>query len=168
MQQHFRDSLSPDTAVAAELFQHDGALSEVDPAIADLIKQEKGRQIHGLELIASENFTSRAVHLPLPFLPAGAASAVVGTTLVFIGHHLRSATTIQLRDEASNAMLRMTPTGDAGGGLLHDEQVLGGTAGSALLWRQRVHRPGRAPLPGGSAVHRTAHRQLALRGKATW
>jgi glycine hydroxymethyltransferase len=45
----------------AQLFQHDGPLSEVDPQIADLIKQEKGRQVHGLELIASENFTSRAV-----------------------------------------------------------------------------------------------------------
>ena len=78
MRQQFRDSLSPDTAAAAELFQHDGALSEVDPAIADLIKQEKGRQVHGLELIASENFTSRAVRLP--YQPAGAASAVMGTS----------------------------------------------------------------------------------------
>mmetsp|Transcript_9757 Transcript_9757/g.29351 ORF Transcript_9757/g.29351 Transcript_9757/m.29351 type:complete len:498 (+) Transcript_9757:164-1657(+) len=45
----------------AKLFQHDGALSEVDPEIAAIIKDEKSRQIHGLELIASENFTSRAV-----------------------------------------------------------------------------------------------------------
>lgn len=52
---------APVPAEPAELFQHDGNLSGVDPEIADLIKQEKGRQVHGLELIASENFTSRAV-----------------------------------------------------------------------------------------------------------
>lgn len=33
----------------------------MDPEIAAIIKDEKSRQIHGLELIASENFTSRAV-----------------------------------------------------------------------------------------------------------
>eukprot|EP01112_Ceratiomyxa_fruticulosa_P010938 TRINITY_DN2920_c0_g1_i1.p1 TRINITY_DN2920_c0_g1~~TRINITY_DN2920_c0_g1_i1.p1 ORF type:complete len:449 (-),score=109.19 TRINITY_DN2920_c0_g1_i1:91-1437(-) len=37
------------------------ALKEVDPEIQDLIHQEKHRQFSGLELIASENFTSRAV-----------------------------------------------------------------------------------------------------------
>jgi glycine hydroxymethyltransferase len=36
-------------------------LEEVDAEIADLIKKEKSRQVSGLELIASENFTSRAV-----------------------------------------------------------------------------------------------------------
>lgn len=36
-------------------------LSEVDPEIAELIKHEKHRQVSGLELIASENFTSKAV-----------------------------------------------------------------------------------------------------------
>jgi glycine hydroxymethyltransferase len=36
-------------------------LSQVDPEIFSLIQQEKDRQVHGLELIASENFTSRAV-----------------------------------------------------------------------------------------------------------
>src|SRR5512143_946126 len=36
-------------------------LSEVDPAIHDLIKREVARQEHGLELIASENFVSVAV-----------------------------------------------------------------------------------------------------------
>jgi len=40
---------------------HDGDLSEVDPEIAALIAQEKQRQIEGIELIASENFTSKAV-----------------------------------------------------------------------------------------------------------
>lgn len=43
------------------LFQYDGPLSEVDPDIANIIKSEKSRQVHGLELIASENFTSKAV-----------------------------------------------------------------------------------------------------------
>jgi len=36
-------------------------LSEVDPEIQNLLKKEKDRQVNGLELIASENFTSRAV-----------------------------------------------------------------------------------------------------------
>src|SRR5256884_6081495 len=36
-------------------------LSEVDPKIRALINQEVARQEHGLELIASENFVSRAV-----------------------------------------------------------------------------------------------------------
>jgi len=36
-------------------------LSEADPEMAALIEEEKGRQIKCIELIASENFTSRAV-----------------------------------------------------------------------------------------------------------
>jgi len=36
-------------------------LKDVDPEIFDLIKQEKHRQVNGIELIASENFTSGAV-----------------------------------------------------------------------------------------------------------
>ena len=36
-------------------------ISEVDPEILALIKEEKQRQREGLEMIASENFTSRAV-----------------------------------------------------------------------------------------------------------
>ena len=77
-----------------EVFQHDGALEEIDEDVYHIIKQEKGRQVrpllalqatspspshfdqhmstslnslqvHGLELIASENFTSRAVCLEL-------------------------------------------------------------------------------------------------------
>src|ERR1700685_39548 len=36
-------------------------LSEVDPAIYDAIRHEGERQHSGLELIASENFTSEAV-----------------------------------------------------------------------------------------------------------
>mmetsp|Transcript_29782 Transcript_29782/g.75857 ORF Transcript_29782/g.75857 Transcript_29782/m.75857 type:complete len:495 (-) Transcript_29782:603-2087(-) len=44
-----------------ELFQYDGSLADVDPEIANLIAHEKKRQVRGLELIASENFTSKAV-----------------------------------------------------------------------------------------------------------
>src|SRR5258706_12901595 len=36
-------------------------LSQVDPAIQDLVRREVERQEHGLELIASENFVSLAV-----------------------------------------------------------------------------------------------------------
>jgi glycine hydroxymethyltransferase len=36
-------------------------LKEADPVMASLIEDEKQRQIHSIELIASENFTSRAV-----------------------------------------------------------------------------------------------------------
>merc|ERR1740138_61831 len=36
-------------------------LKEVDPEIYGLIEEEKQRQVHSIELIASENFTSRAV-----------------------------------------------------------------------------------------------------------
>src|SRR5690606_17296002 len=40
---------------------HDRPLAEVDEAIAALIRKEAMRQAEGLELIASENFVSRAV-----------------------------------------------------------------------------------------------------------
>jgi len=36
-------------------------LAEADPEIADLVEREKNRQWRGIELIASENFTSQAV-----------------------------------------------------------------------------------------------------------
>jgi len=36
-------------------------LREIDPDIADAIRDELHRQNHGLELIASENFVSRAI-----------------------------------------------------------------------------------------------------------
>merc|ERR1712151_2596 len=37
------------------------SLKEADPAMAELIAEEKARQMRSIELIASENFTSRAV-----------------------------------------------------------------------------------------------------------
>jgi glycine hydroxymethyltransferase len=39
----------------------DSDLSVKDPLIYDLIQKEKNRQFEGIELIASENFTSKAV-----------------------------------------------------------------------------------------------------------
>lgn len=39
----------------------DPCLEEADPAVWGLLKKEEERQWHGIELIASENFTSRAV-----------------------------------------------------------------------------------------------------------
>jgi glycine hydroxymethyltransferase len=40
---------------------HNAPLRDADPTVARLIDRELGRQRHGLELIASENFASRAV-----------------------------------------------------------------------------------------------------------
>lgn len=40
---------------------HLASLSEQDPEIFDIIEKEKARQFRGLEMIASENFTSKAV-----------------------------------------------------------------------------------------------------------
>lgn len=39
----------------------DDSLSEADPEVRSIIDKEKNRQFNSLELIASENFTSRAV-----------------------------------------------------------------------------------------------------------
>lgn len=41
--------------------KEDKSLKSVDPALFEIIKDEEARQRNGLELIASENFTSRAV-----------------------------------------------------------------------------------------------------------
>lgn len=39
----------------------DVPLAESDPVLLELIRKEKSRQVHGLEMIASENFTSLSV-----------------------------------------------------------------------------------------------------------
>lgn len=39
----------------------DYGLGEADPEVCDIVTKEKDRQFKSLELIASENFTSRAV-----------------------------------------------------------------------------------------------------------
>ena len=39
----------------------DDDISQSDPEMATLIAEEKQRQTEGIELIASENFTSKAV-----------------------------------------------------------------------------------------------------------
>ncbi|MEI2721069.1 MAG: hypothetical protein V9E87_13210 [Gemmatimonadales bacterium] len=44
-----------------DALQHDAPLADADPIIAGLIGRELRRQQEGLELIASENFASRAV-----------------------------------------------------------------------------------------------------------
>jgi glycine hydroxymethyltransferase len=43
-------------------------LCEADPELYDLIRQEKNRQRSCLELIASENFTSKAVMDAVSFI----------------------------------------------------------------------------------------------------
>jgi glycine hydroxymethyltransferase len=45
----------------ANLPMNDGSVEEVDPEMAALIAAERERQVCGIELIASENFTSKAV-----------------------------------------------------------------------------------------------------------
>ncbi len=42
-------------------YDHNASLRDADPLVAHLIDRELSRQRHGLELIASENFASRAV-----------------------------------------------------------------------------------------------------------
>lgn len=49
------------TQPAASVWTGQEPLAEEDPVIKELIRKEKDRQRRGLELIASENFTSRAV-----------------------------------------------------------------------------------------------------------
>jgi len=40
---------------------NDDDIATFDPEMAELIAQERQRQVSGIELIASENFTSKAV-----------------------------------------------------------------------------------------------------------
>lgn len=47
--------------MASTTFHLNKTLKEFDPEMDELIRKEKQRQKRGLELIASENFTSRAV-----------------------------------------------------------------------------------------------------------
>jgi len=56
-------SLGSESKIVAErkLLEGNKALEEVDPEMFDLIGQERHRQFYGIELIASENFTSGAV-----------------------------------------------------------------------------------------------------------
>lgn len=54
----------PSSSVSAPVLENglvDHGLSEADPEVSSIIKREKERQFKSLELIASENFTSRAV-----------------------------------------------------------------------------------------------------------
>ena len=47
--------------MSTEQFSSDKSLLVQDPAVADAISREQGRQLRGIELIASENFVSGAV-----------------------------------------------------------------------------------------------------------
>jgi glycine hydroxymethyltransferase len=49
------------TMTKREMLEGNKPLSEVDPQMYDLIGEERHRQYNGIELIASENFTSGAV-----------------------------------------------------------------------------------------------------------
>lgn len=53
-------SLYRASAIRATIWTGQEKLEDDDPEMNDLIKQEKDRQVRGLELIASENFCSRA------------------------------------------------------------------------------------------------------------
>jgi glycine hydroxymethyltransferase len=46
---------------SSKLPVEDLSLKETDPEMYELIQHEKQRQFEGIELIASENFTSKAV-----------------------------------------------------------------------------------------------------------
>ncbi|KAK3106308.1 hypothetical protein FSP39_017462 [Pinctada imbricata] len=48
-------------ATARSLWTGNENLADLDPELVSIIKKEKDRQVHGLELIASENFASKAV-----------------------------------------------------------------------------------------------------------
>ena len=52
---------SPVASLEAMSLPGNRSLEEHDPELFDLIEREKRRQWSGIELIASENFTSRAV-----------------------------------------------------------------------------------------------------------
>ncbi len=54
-------SMNGDSNDCMERWSMNTDLSALDPEIFDLIQKEKGRQKSGLEMIASENFTSLAV-----------------------------------------------------------------------------------------------------------
>src|SRR3972149_9333558 len=52
---------SPRSRRPSRMTDHNASLRSVDPEIAELVDRELFRQREGLELIASENFASRAV-----------------------------------------------------------------------------------------------------------
>ena len=56
-------SQAPETTLTppSSLPMDDGDIAVVDPEMAELIAAERQRQLQGIELIASENFTSKAV-----------------------------------------------------------------------------------------------------------
>ena len=105
-------------------------LSESDPELHALLEKEKARQFEGLELIASENFTSRAVME----YGRGSLARVVAVFACFavvpseggVGLHNAVPSAFVMR-AATFVSFTQVP-----GVLLH-EQVLGGISGSPLL-----------------------------------
>lgn len=65
-------------ASAAKLWEDDSDLAKVDPELAAIISLEHQRQRKGLELIASENFTSKAVMQAVGRCAGGRARAWKG------------------------------------------------------------------------------------------
>lgn len=108
------------------------SLEEVDPELYDIIEHEKNRQWkvragweHWVGSARVHPSGSRRCHgrpacFPLP--SAGAGAHPVGELCFQVG--------------------------DGCGGVGHDQQVQRGVPRRPVLWRQRVHRPGRAALPG--------------------
>mmetsp|Transcript_13029 Transcript_13029/g.41646 ORF Transcript_13029/g.41646 Transcript_13029/m.41646 type:complete len:416 (+) Transcript_13029:3-1250(+) len=66
------------------------------------------------------------------------------------GHREREGQAEALREPHRLGELR-APVRARGGGLRHGQQVLRGLPGRSVLRRQRVHRPGRVPLPAARA-----------------
>lgn len=78
-----RAAASGTSAASAEkkLWEDDSNLSKVDPELAAIISLEHQRQRKGLELIASENFTSKAVMQAVGRCAGGRARAWKGLPL---------------------------------------------------------------------------------------
>ena len=64
-------------------------LSQVDPELSDLIEKEKTRQWHSLELIASENFTSKGTSAGVLVLSPQARQCIVHCSRLFLPSPLR-------------------------------------------------------------------------------
>ena len=81
----------------------ESTLGRSDPAVADIIKREKDRQRLGLELIASENYTSAAVLEAMGPIPTNKYAWGSPRKRPSGARHVpATATTRQLCPEASN------------------------------------------------------------------
>lgn len=62
------------------------SLRDIDPEMYGLIQKEKKRQIQGLEMIASENFTSRGVLEALGSCLTNKYSEVFNSKVIFVAN----------------------------------------------------------------------------------